>query len=368
MLLGEAQSKCAHISGVPLTSQVAEQLHKVYLAKGAWASTAIEGNSLTEEEVRRRLEGNLPLPESREYLGIEIDNIFKAINETLALGLNSDGQLTPAQILEMHRLILEGLPNLSEEVVPGAFRTIGVGVADYGAPSAQYVEFLVQRLCNWLNEPVFRDPHSDRIAFGILRAIIAHVYLAWIHPFSDGNGRTARLVEFKMLIEAGVPTPAAHLLSNHYNLTRTEYYRQLSYSSKSGGELHRFIEYSLVGFVDGLREQLDLIREHQWTIAWRSFVHARLPDEDGAVAIRRRHLVLDLTSLDEPVESDEIRDVSARVARDYAGVRDWTLRRDLIALVEMGLLIRADAGLIANKSAILAFLPFAKANLPTTPA
>jgi len=82
----------------------------------------------------------------------------------------------------------------------------------------------------------------------------------WIHPFGDGNGRTARLVEFQILLQAGIPSPAAHLLSNHYKQTRTEYYRQLATASRSGGNILPFIEYAVGGFVDGLKEQLALIR------------------------------------------------------------------------------------------------------------
>jgi hypothetical protein len=54
----------------------------------------------------------------------------------------------------------------------------------------------------------------------LIAAVVAHVYFEWIHPFGDGNGRTGRLIELKLLLEAGVPQPAAHLLSNHYNATR----------------------------------------------------------------------------------------------------------------------------------------------------
>ena len=53
--LGEAQSKCEHISGVPLRPTVARELHKLFLAKGVLATTAIEGNTLTESEVLQHL-------------------------------------------------------------------------------------------------------------------------------------------------------------------------------------------------------------------------------------------------------------------------------------------------------------------------
>ena len=81
MLLGEAASKCEHIASVPLRPSTAEQLHRLYLAKGVLATTAIEGNTLSEDEVVKHLEGKLQLPPSKEYLGREIDNIVAACNQ-----------------------------------------------------------------------------------------------------------------------------------------------------------------------------------------------------------------------------------------------------------------------------------------------
>ena len=81
LLLGEAQSKCNHISEVPLLPEIADYLHQIFLAKGILATTAIEGNTLSEEEVMQRIAGNLKLPPSKEYLGQEIDNILAACND-----------------------------------------------------------------------------------------------------------------------------------------------------------------------------------------------------------------------------------------------------------------------------------------------
>lgn len=55
---------------------------------------------------------------------------------------------------------------------------------------------------------------QNRVAFGIIRAILAHLYLAWIHPFGDGNGRTARSMELHLLMDSGVPSAAAQLLNS----------------------------------------------------------------------------------------------------------------------------------------------------------
>ena len=81
ILAGEAKSKCEHIANVPLQPAVQKQLHAVYLVKGVRATVAIEGNTLSEDQVHQRLEGTLTLPPSQEYLGTEIDNVIAAINQ-----------------------------------------------------------------------------------------------------------------------------------------------------------------------------------------------------------------------------------------------------------------------------------------------
>lgn len=76
LALGESVAKCAQIANAPLTPQVSADIHALYLAKGALATTAIEGNTLSEDEARAALAGSLKLPASREYLKRELDNIF----------------------------------------------------------------------------------------------------------------------------------------------------------------------------------------------------------------------------------------------------------------------------------------------------
>src|SRR3954465_7390464 len=92
LFAGEAVSKCEHVSGVALGPEAAAELTKVYLAKGALATTAIEGNTLTEDEARLRIDGALHLPPSKEYLGIEIDNIVSASKEILQTCLRGESR------------------------------------------------------------------------------------------------------------------------------------------------------------------------------------------------------------------------------------------------------------------------------------
>lgn len=353
MLLGEAQSKLEHLAGAPLRPTTAARLHLLYLAKGAQATTAIEGNTLSEQDVIAHLDGQLDLPPSKEYLGKEIDNIVRACQEIWDQGTSP---VTTSIIKEFNRQALAGL-SVGDEVSPGQFRRHSVGVARYrGAPAAD-CDYLIDKLCAWVEDPSFRSQPSALLAFAVLKAVLAHLYLAWIHPFGDGNGRTARLIEFKILVASGVPTPAAHLLSNHYNETRAEYYRQLDYASKSGGDVVKFIHYAVQGFVDGLRAQIELVKAQQWDVTWRNFVHEQLGRDGSPASLRKRHLLLDLSLSDQAVPKNELLAISPRVAKEYAGLTPKTLDRDIQDLLEKGLLVKEKSGLRANKERILAFLP-----------
>jgi len=356
MLLAEAQSKSKYVAGIPLLPAVADRLHRLYLAKGVLATTAIEGNTLTEQEVVNRIEGILDLPPSKEYLGKEIDNIVEACNlirDQLLEGKSRN--ITPDEIKNFNHIVLKDLP-LNDDVVPGELRKHRVSVGRYLAAPPQDLDYLLERLSNFLNS-FFEDSDRFKSAFGILKSIVAHIYLAWIHPFGDGNGRTARLVEFQILLASGLPTTAAHLLSNHYNQTRTEYYRQLDRTSRSQGDIFPFLTYALEGFLDGLDEQLDVIRSQQLQVHWINYIHTHFRNRDGITDSRMKRLVLDMSNKSEPVPRAEIRHVSPRIAESYAGLTDKTIQRDIKNLKEENLLIEGVGGLQANHRLMLAFLP-----------
>ncbi|MFV1968552.1 MAG: Fic family protein [Pirellulaceae bacterium] len=259
-------------------------------------------------------------------------------------------------ILELNRFVLDGLPS-DDGVAPGKIRTFEVGVAGYrGAPSED-CEHLLLQLCNLMNR--LRPPADDmRIAFGIIRAIASHVYMAMIHPFGDGNGRTARLVELQALLGCGVPMVAAHLLSNHYNMTRSEYYRQLSKASKTQEGVWPFIEYAVRGLVDGLDAQIETIRKHQRNVAWRDHVYQQFRDKRSPADHRRRRVALKLGEEKKAVSVKDICNLSADISRDYAGKTTKTLTRDMNALADQQLIVRVEGGKVrANLHQLNAFFP-----------
>lgn len=366
-LLGQAAARCEQVARAVLPPADAAEMHKLYLIKGARATTAIEGNTLSEEQVRRRLEGKLELPISREYLGREVDNILRACEGIFGqVAAGGRPRLTPDWVFEANRIVLAGLEeHLAEGVIPGDVPTFSVGVGRYSGAPREDCGFLLERLCEWLEEdagwPELEEHLGSAVAVALLRAILAHLYIAWIHPFGDGNGRTARLTEFLILARAGVPSPATHLLSNHYNLTRADYYRQLDRSSRANGgrgDALGFIIYSLRGFLDGLEEQCRYVEEVQSRLAWEHYVHWRFRLHRRSPAMnRRREVVLVLGRHAEPVRKREIPDSAPILARLYSTKTAKTLTRDLNWLVANELLEKEADAYRAPVDMMQQFLP-----------
>lgn len=358
-LLGECASKIQHIIGTPLMPRVAESMSKTYMSRGILGTAAIEGNTLSQEQVQMHLEGTLQLPPSQQYLADEINNLQAALDrvaETISEPTRTE--LTEAEIKEFNRLILQGLPS-KPGVTPGVYAEAQHGVANYRAPSPTNIRKLMPCFIEWINESEWKSEFSSPFVVPILRAILAHLYLAWIHPFGDGNGRTARMVELDLLVRAGIPAISCHLLSTHYNKTRTEYYRVLAATSATKkGDPSIFIGYALQGFVDGLRQQIEEVKIQHREIVWRDYVHDRFRDfEETAKYVRLRKIAMDLAQHKEPVPKTRFRKLSARVEAAYDGRTIKTVSRDVKELTRLGLIRRTGNGYVAAIEQLNAFLP-----------
>ncbi len=357
--VGEARSKCRHLAFTPLKPDIAAQLHILYLAKGVHATTAIEGNTLSEDQVREIVTGRLDLPPSQEYLQRETENIADACTEIARRIAAADFELSLELLKDLNGRVLDGL-DVDDHVVAGEFTETQVGVGLYRGAPPRDVEFLTRLLVDWLNSDDFRatDDKRSRFVRALLRAIVAHLYIAWIHPFGDGNGRTARLVEFAILTEAGVPSPAAHLFSNHYNTTRSAYYRHLDEASRSGGDIGPFLLYAVEGLVDQLQSQLDQVHDYILGTAWENYVHESFRELHGLTARRQRDLVLALSQESEPVARSRLRRLTPTLAEAYAGKQDKTVTRDINVLLRLGLIARTGGGQFrAQRELMLSFMP-----------
>ena len=356
--LGEARSKCRHIATTPLPPAVARELSAVYLAKGVHATTAIEGNTLTEDQALQAVHGHLELPLSQEYQKREIDNVIRACSIIeLEVYAAPSFDITPELLKRLNREVLDGL-ELDDGVVPGEYRTKSVVVGNVyrGAPAGD-CDFLVEQMCSWLNGPDFERTDDGRESFlrVFLRAAVAHIYIAWIHPFGDGNGRTARLVEFGILTAAGVPSVSAQLLSNHYNATRSAYYRELERASNSGGDLGPFLSYAVQGLVGELEQQLNTVRRVNFDAAWRVYVDEIFAEATTPAPRRQRELVLALR--EEWIPRSRIPTLTLELALQYAGRQAKTITRDINALEQRRLIERGPKGIRARRDLMLGFLP-----------
>lgn len=354
MSLGEAASKCQHIAGVPLAPTVATEMHRLYLVKGAVATTAIEGNTLSEDEAERIIAGELKLPSSQQYLADELNNIVDAVNtltKRLAMHGPTEG-ITVSLLKEMNAMVLKNL-ELEEDVRPGEIRQHSVVVGRYRCAPAEDCEYLLEEFCKTLNS--FPCPEDDKNQFCIIKAIFAHLYFVWIHPFADGNGRTARLLELYILLSAGFPQPTGHLLSNHYNRTRNRYYEKLDAAVRGEEQVIQFIKYSVEGLVEGLKEQIEFIRRQQWHVAWVNYVHQRFHHKNTPADVRRRKLLLALSERSDPVPVSKLSEMTIELSLGYHDKTPKTLMRDVNALSEMQLVVREKSGVRANREKILAF-------------
>jgi Fic family protein len=359
ILLGESKSKAQHVARTLLSPDRSHELMVVYLTKGALATTAIEGNTLSEDEARKVVERTSTLPPSKQYLGQEIENVIAAYNSIKdELMEDPSIKVTSERLGRYNAQILDGL-EVDDYVVPGEIRTAPVVVGNvYKAPESRDCEYLLDRLCEWLNGEDFEAPAGApeyRAPLAIIKAIVAHLYLAWIHPYGDGNGRTARLLELQVLLTAGFPPPVTQLLSNHYNATRSEYYRQLKRASDSGDVLP-FLAYAARGLVDELAEQLDIVWRWQFDDRWEQYVYQQFGELRTETNRRRLKLTLALSKRHpESLKRSEMLDLTPALARAYAKKTSKTLTRDLNAIKQLGLIERAPKGFVASKDIIRGF-------------
>lgn len=338
--LGQCDAIIRAIRETPLSPDRQGDLKRVALNKGAQATTAIEGNTLSDEEVRQVAEGE-SLPPSKGYQEQEVRNVLDAMNGILkdVVGSELTPSVSPALMLRFHEWIGSDLGEYFD-AIPGQFRTDERVVGPYKCPRASDVHPLVDLFCEWLQDEFASADRPLVFADAVIQAIVTHVYVEWIHPFGDGNGRTGRLLEFYLLLSAGNPDIGSHILSNFYNETRAEYYRQL-HQANNDRDLSVFIAYAVQGYRDGLLETLKSIQKIQFKIAWRSLVYDRFAQQryrKKRVFKRRRELMLHFP-LQEAVPLDQLPMRTLSLARQYSTLTSTTLLRDVKFLMDMDLVV-----------------------------
>ena len=332
-LLGAVCSKLEQVAKTPAMPEEHARIAADYMFLGVQATCAIHGNSMRESEIRE-IEAKAEPQGAREC---EISNVLQACHALVRVSRRSAPPALDADyICRINATILNGL-----ELEEGA---------QAGVPVDENAARKLGEYCAWMESETFRAAESMRMTMALLKAALAHVYLLWISPFAEGNARTARLVEYMLLLQAGVPAPAAALPGMHYSRTQEQFRSRLAELEQPGEQnFDRFLIYALQGFSEGLDTLLARQRECTLESAWTNHVHAVFRGTlIEKTAKRRRALLLSMPAT--PVEITKYRDLPQELYYEYYKNKSLrTLTRDLAELVDMGLLEHTESGYRARR-------------------
>ncbi len=217
------------------------------------STLSLEGVNLDKEETEEGLR-KAEIGETLERKEQEADNSRKAYRFILSFVLdNKDNPIVTEQVIkQIHTYFTDGMNYVSN--TPGKYRSNFT--TSFGEPRKQTlclteseIETAMKNLVEWIN----RKETGIISSFPIVKAIMAHYYLTEIHPFGDGNGRTARAVEALILSIHGINNYCFWSLANFWSAHRNEYITHLHNIRVTLDPLE-FIIWGLEGYRDEIRK------------------------------------------------------------------------------------------------------------------
>ena len=212
------------------------KLHRANRIRSVHSSLAIEHNSLSLDEVTAVLDGKRVVAPRQEVL--EVENAFRAYDLLGALD-----PFSIKDLLRAHGVMMEGLA-----AEAGCFRSEGVGVfageklIHAGTP-ARYVPEVMEQLFGWLKR---------RTVHPLVQSCVFHYEFEFIHPFSDGNGRTGRFWQ-TLILSRWEPVfsdlPIESMILDH----QQAYYDMLN-TANAQGDCTVFVEFMLEMILDAARK------------------------------------------------------------------------------------------------------------------
>jgi Fic family protein len=355
-LLVEAKTLSNAIHDLPILPKWSSQIDPELLYSSIASTAAIEGNTLNAEEVRALDEDKIPDGGHTAKDRLEITNLINAyrmldqetampsMTNTLALlkALKSRvPDLDESNIRDLHRQITNGLPY--ENNIPGVYRNGMVRVGDkthggiYTPPKIiEDVQMLMQEFINWINGA---DLINENV---FVRAALAHYHFSLIHPFWDGNGRVARLIEARLLQSAGIRY-VPKMLSNYYYRHVDDYYRAFSDSIRAKEEVTAFLEFNLRGVIESLQQMKNRIAFFIRILAMRDYLHFLVSNKEIS---KRQNDLLTLLLDDSSRPPFSLHELQHRMPYSmmYRKVSEMTARRDLKKLLDLKLLTIDEDG------------------------
>ncbi|OAD52675.1 Adenosine monophosphate-protein transferase FICD like protein [Eufriesea mexicana] len=224
-MLRRIDDKRNALSAIPDNNVALIRAKKEAYFQHIYHTVGIEGNTMNLAQTRAIVEtrtavAGKSIDEHNEILGL--DAAMKYINATL---VNKVGSITIKDILEIHMRVLGHV----DPVQGGQFRRTQVYVGGHIPPGPGDIHYLMEEFALWLNSERAIRMHPVRYA------ALAHYKLVHIHPFSDGNGRTSRLLMNMILMQAGYPPVIIHKQHRH------TYYENLQIANT--GDVQPFVRF-----------------------------------------------------------------------------------------------------------------------------
>lgn len=210
-----------------LENSIDLRLRRVNRIKTVHGSLAIEGNTLSVEQITAVLAGKTVMAPQREI--VEVKNALDVYDELEILNSTSENDL-----LRAHKTLMLGLIDTAGQYRSGSVGIMGNEDIIHIAPPAQRVPVLMKDLFTWLENS---DEHS------LIKSSIFHYEFEFIHPFADGNGRIGRLWQTLILSE-WLPVFLYLPVENMVHIHQTQYYNAINTSSEIGRSTP-FIEFIL---------------------------------------------------------------------------------------------------------------------------
>ena len=238
---------------------------------------------------------------------------------------HKDEPLTEELLLTIHRLMTEKTLDNPEDA--GRFRTNDkVVVADmvegdiiYTPPSFQEIPEFVESLCDFFN-----NDNTRTFIHPIIRGIIVHFMLAFMHPFIDGNGRTARALFYWYMLKEGYKLTEYMSISRVIAKSKSNYEKAFRYVENDGNDMGYFVAYNLGALEISFQQLRDYIqRKQREKSAASSFMMAGNINQRQALVLQRLK--------EEPGTIFTVKDV-----QEQFSVSSMTARKDLSDLVKQG--------------------------------
>ena len=257
-LIADIEVSRQSVSNLPITAKMLATSRQTARLASTHYSTAIEGNRLSQEQVKEVIAGGGKFP-NRERDEQEVRNYYRALDYVERLAKLS-GNITERQIQTLHGLAYNGV----EKPTPyrdgqNVIREGTRGIVVYIPPKANDVKILMRNLGEWINK------QSSILPIPLL-AGIAHYEFATIHPYYDGNGRTARLLATLLLHKYGYGMHGIYSLEEYYAKNLPAYYAALTVGSnddyyegnRASADITGFLEY----FISGMADSFAKVKSH----------------------------------------------------------------------------------------------------------